>query len=75
MLSPLEALTIEVFSFKEKDAKRLVRVIEDLSLVTGMTNNEIFDFMRFGAEEEFAILKEDYNWEKFRIRLQKRLKP
>jgi len=73
-LTEFELQLLETFSLSEKDARRLERVIADLSIIVGMDQNEIFDFMRFGIEQEFTDLKADYNWEKFRIRIQKKLK-
>jgi len=73
-LTDFERELLETFSLSDKDARRLDRVITDLSIVVGMDPSEIFDFMRFGIEQEFHDLKVDYNWEKFRIKIQKKLK-
>ncbi len=73
-LTEFESLLLETFHLSDRDARRLDRVITDLSIIVGMDSNEIFDFMRFGIEEEFEDLRKDYNWEKFRIRIQKKLK-
>jgi len=73
-LTEFESLLLETFHLSDRDARRLDRVITDLSIIVGMDSNEIFDFMRFGIEQEFEDLRKDYNWEKFRIRIQKKLK-
>jgi hypothetical protein len=73
-LTEFELQLLETFSLSDKDARRLDRVIADLSIVVGMDAYEIFDFMRFGIEQEFIDLKSDYNWEKFRIKIQRKLK-
>lgn len=73
-LNEFELLLLETFTLSDRDARRLDRVIQDLSDVVGMEKNEIFDFMRFGIEEELEELKKDYHWERFRIRIQKKLK-
>ncbi len=65
---------METFSLSDRDARRLERVIADLSIIVGMEAVEIFDFLRFGVEQELEDLKADYNWEKFRIKIQKKLK-
>ncbi|MDF3819460.1 hypothetical protein P3G55_06095 [Leptospira sp. 96542] len=73
-LNEFEKKLFETFSLSDRDARRLARVVDDLSIVTGMDAAEIFDFLRFGVEEEFEELKRDYHWERFRIRIQKKLK-
>lgn len=73
-LTEFEQKLLETFALSDRDARRLLRVIQDLSSVVGMDHEEIFDFMRFGVENELEILKRDYNWEHFRIRIQKKLK-
>jgi hypothetical protein len=73
-LNEFELLLLETFTLSDRDARRLDRVIQDLSDVVGMEKNEIFDFMRFGIEEKLEELKKDYHWERFRIRIQKKLK-
>ncbi len=73
-LTEFENQLLETFSLSDRDARRLERVIADLSIVVGMDAYEIFDFMRFGVEQEFIDLKADYNWEKFRIKIQRKLK-
>ncbi|PJZ85660.1 hypothetical protein [Leptospira harrisiae] len=73
-LTEFEKKLLETFTLSDRDARRLLRVIQDLSIVVGMDHEEIYDFMRFGVENELEILKRDYNWEHFRIRIQKKLK-
>lgn len=73
-LTEFEKKLLETFTLSDRDARRLLRVIQDLSIVVGMDHEEIYDFMRFGVENELEILKTDYNWEHFRIRIQKKLK-
>ncbi|EMJ86887.1 hypothetical protein EHQ23_10200 [Leptospira bourretii] len=73
-LTEFEKKLLETFALSDRDARRLLRVIQDLSIVVGMDHEEIYDFMRFGVENELEILKTDYNWEHFRIRIQKKLK-
>lgn len=73
-LTEFELQLLETFSLSDRDARRLDRVINDLSTIVGMEPGEIFDFMRFGIEQEFIDLKIDYNWEKFRIKIQRKLK-
>ncbi|EKJ85364.1 hypothetical protein CLV96_0908 [Leptospira meyeri] len=73
-LTEFEKRLLETFALSDRDARRLLRVIQDLSIVVGMDHEEIYDFMRFGVENELEILKTDYNWEHFRIRIQKKLK-
>ncbi len=73
-LTEFEKQLLETFSLSDRDARRLDRVIQDLMIVVGMEKSEIFDFMRFGIEDELEDLKKDYHWERFRIRIQKKLK-
>lgn len=73
-LTEFEKKLLETFTLSDRDARRLQRVIQDLSIVVGMEHEEIYDFMRFGVENELEILKTDYNWDHFRIRIQKKLK-
>lgn len=68
-LTEFEKKLLETFALSDRDARRLQRVIQDLSIVVGMEHEEIYDFMRFGVENELEILKSDYNWEHFRIRI------
>lgn len=62
-----------ILGLNEKDARRMERVIDDLSSVSGFEKNEILDFLRYGSEKELKELHENYNWEKFRILIQKKL--
>ncbi len=62
-----------ILGFNEKDARRMQRVIDDLSSVSGFEKDEILDFLRYGSEKELKELNENYNWEKFRIQIQKKL--
>jgi hypothetical protein len=73
-LTEFEKQLLETFSLSDRDARRLDRVIQDLMIVVGMEKSEIYDFMRFGIEDELEDLKKDYHWERFRIRIQKKLK-
>jgi hypothetical protein len=60
----------ENLRLNERDTRRMDRVITDVSEVSGMEKTEILDFLIFGADKELEDLKENYNWEKFRIKLQ-----
>ncbi|TGN11904.1 hypothetical protein [Leptospira ilyithenensis] len=73
-LTEFETELMKTFSLSDRDARRLERVITDLSIIVGMDHTEIFDFLRFGVEKEFEELKADYHWENFRIKIQKKLK-
>jgi hypothetical protein len=72
-LEPNELLLLELFSLSEKDAKRLYRMVEDISLRSGMGDQEIIDFLKFGAEEEFKTWKQDYNWASFQKSIEQKL--
>lgn len=73
-LTPFEAELRDIFGLNDKDARRLCRVVDDLVLLTGMNQIEIFDFLKFGADDEFNTLKSDYDWESFKRKITKRLK-
>lgn len=73
-LTEFEIRLRDTFLLLDRDARRLERVIQDLCTIVGMSSEEVYDFLRFGVEEEMEILKKDYNWEHFRIRVQKKLK-
>jgi hypothetical protein len=64
---------MELFTLSEKDAKRLYRMVEDISLRSGMNDHEIIDFLKFGAEEEFQSWKIEYNWADFQKSIEKKL--
>ena len=72
-LDPVELSLMELFSLSEKDAKRLYRMVEDIALRSGMSESEIIDFLKFGAEEEFQSWKTDYNWAVFQKSIEKKL--
>ncbi|WP_243393423.1 hypothetical protein [Leptospira perolatii] len=56
-------------SWNERDARKVLRVIADAVLVTGLTEIEILDFLPHGLEEEILELKENYDWPKFKKQL------
>jgi hypothetical protein len=50
------------------------RVISDICQNTGMEKQEVLDFLMYGAEKELLELQLSYDWEFFRIKIQKKLK-
>jgi hypothetical protein len=62
-----------LLNLNEKDSRRMERVIDDISSVSGLGQEEILDFLRYGSEVELLDLEKNYNWEKFRILIQKKL--
>jgi hypothetical protein len=66
-------LTIE-FSMSDRDARRMDRVIVDISAIVGMDKFEVYDFLKFGCEEELNQLKIDYDWKRLQRSICFRLK-
>ncbi|TGK13854.1 hypothetical protein EHO60_00410 [Leptospira fletcheri] len=64
----IEKLT-SVLIWNERDVRKVLRVVSDTSLLTGMTEQEVVDFIQYGFEEEISELKQTYDWTRFKTRL------
>lgn len=53
------------FSLSDKDSRRMDRAIHDIAEAVGMTKEEVFDYIKFGCEEELKSLELDYDWKAF----------
>ena len=53
----------------------MLRVLEDVELETGMSIQEILDFIVHGGAEELSSLQENYDWREFKRSIQVRLRP
>lgn len=61
-------------TLNDRDARRMDRVISDISQNTGMEKQEVLDFLVYGAEKELHQLQVSYDWESFRRLIQSKLK-
>ncbi|PJZ78870.1 hypothetical protein [Leptospira neocaledonica] len=62
-----------ILLWNERDIRKILRVVSDSSLVTGLTEEETLDFLQYGFEEEIQSLKETYDWTQFKKRLVSKL--
>ena len=62
------------FTLSDRDARRMDRVVTDISDTVGMDKFEVFDFLKFGCEDELNQLKIDYDWKRLQKSIQFRLK-
>ncbi|MCZ8238658.1 MAG: hypothetical protein O9346_16385 [Leptospiraceae bacterium] len=62
------------FTLSDRDARRMDRVVTDIAALVGMDKFEVFDFLKFGCEEELSQLKIDYDWKRLQKSIQFRLK-
>ncbi|PJZ55974.1 hypothetical protein [Leptospira barantonii] len=65
-LTPLEIKILNLIPLDERDARKLGRILHDATLVTGLTEDEIIEFIPFGLEDEIQILKVEYNFNDFK---------
>lgn len=72
-LTEFEERIVSILLLNEKDARRMDRVLSDLTNNLGMGKSEILEFIQFGAEKELSDLAESYDWEKFRRSISKKL--
>ncbi|MDV6234999.1 hypothetical protein CH379_005075 [Leptospira ellisii] len=62
----LEKKILSIVVLEDRDARKLGRILQDAALVTGMTEDEIVEFIPFGLEEEIKTLKTEYNFSIFK---------
>lgn len=62
-----------ILLWNERDIRKILRVVSDSSLVTGLTEEETLDFLQYGFEEELDSLKETYDWTQFKKQLVSKL--
>ncbi|MBE7412551.1 MAG: hypothetical protein L6Q54_10435 [Leptospiraceae bacterium] len=74
-LSEFELKISTNLSLSEKDSRKMDRTLDDIAQEIGMDKFEILDFISYSADEELKNLQFNYNWEIFRNKLIKRLKP
>ncbi|MEM7179362.1 MAG: hypothetical protein AAF518_00525 [Spirochaetota bacterium] len=75
MLGEIERKIQANFHFNEKDSKQMLRVLQDVEQETGMSVQEILDFIVHGGAEELSLLHENYDWRAFKRSIQRRLRP
>lgn len=63
-----------IFQRDEKFSRRLERCIQDININTGLGEQEILDFLRFGADSEIESLDKSYDWNGFTTLIIKKLK-
>lgn len=73
-LTDFEKELLLEFTLSDRDARRMDRVVTDIAAVVGMDKFEVFDFLKFGCEEELNQLKIDYDWKRLQKSIQFRLK-
>lgn len=74
ILSSFEILLKDEFGLSDRDARRMDRAIQDISDSVGMTKVEVFDFVKYGCENELKHLAENYDWKAFHKSLVFRLR-
>lgn len=62
-----------ILVWNERDIRKILRVVSDSSLVTGLTEEETLDFLQYGFEEELDSLKQTYDWTQFKKQLVSKL--
>ncbi|PKA15204.1 hypothetical protein [Leptospira haakeii] len=62
-----------ILVWNERDIRKILRVVSDSSLVTGLTEEETLDFLQYGFEEELNSLKQTYDWTLFKKQLVSKL--
>ncbi|EMF83981.1 hypothetical protein LEP1GSC188_4397 [Leptospira weilii serovar Topaz str. LT2116] len=72
-LNELEIKILNLISLEVRDVRKLGRILHDVTLVTGMTEEEIIEFIPFGLEDEIRILKIEYNFNDFKKALVSKL--
>ncbi|TGL59593.1 hypothetical protein [Leptospira sarikeiensis] len=55
--------------WNERDIRKILRVVTDSTLVTGMTEEETLDFLQYGCDSEIESLKHTYDWTAFKKQL------
>ncbi|NCN08895.1 MAG: hypothetical protein GW938_03510 [Leptospira sp.] len=73
-LTDFEKELLLEFTLSDRDARRMDRVVTDIAAFVGMDKFEVFDFLKFGCEEELNQLKIDYDWKRLQKSIQFRLK-
>ncbi|TGK35153.1 hypothetical protein EHQ12_14945 [Leptospira gomenensis] len=69
----LEKKILSIVVLEDRDTRKLGRILQDTALVTGMSEDEIIDFLPFGLEEEIKILQTEYNFSAFKKALVSKL--
>ncbi|WP_078127912.1 hypothetical protein [Leptospira alexanderi] len=72
-LNELEIKILNLIPLEVRDVRKLGRILHDVTLVTGMTEEEIVEFIPFGLEDEIRILKVEYNFNNFKKALVSKL--
>ncbi|EMN43154.1 hypothetical protein [Leptospira weilii] len=72
-LNELEIKILNLIPLEARDVRKLGRILHDVTLVTGMTEEEIIEFIPFGLEDEVRILKVEYNFNDFKKALVSKL--
>ncbi|TGM96398.1 hypothetical protein [Leptospira yasudae] len=72
-LTELEKKILNLIPLDDRDARKMGRILHDATLVTGLTEDEIIEFIPFGLEEEIRILKSEYNFSAFKKSLVSKL--
>jgi len=73
-LTPNELRIQETFQCNDRDSKKIHRVITDVGNLSGMTWEEVYDFLCFGVEDDLIHLWESYDWIHFQKSILKKLK-
>lgn len=73
-LTFFETTLKDEFQLSDRDSRRMARAVTDISETVGMSLTEVFDFIKFGCEEELKRLDEDYDWNAFYRSISFRLK-
>ncbi|EPG75579.1 hypothetical protein LEP1GSC058_2238 [Leptospira fainei serovar Hurstbridge str. BUT 6] len=63
------ARLVTILAWNERDVRKILRTVADTSLVTGLTEQEIVDFIQYGFDDEISELKETYDWTRFKGQL------
>lgn len=65
-LTPLETKILSNLALEDRDARKLGRILQDVVLITGLSEDELLEFIPFGLEEEIKLLKVEYNFALFK---------
>jgi hypothetical protein len=74
-LTEFERKIQEILSIGDKEARKMDRVLSDLTQSVGMEKLEILEFLCYGAVEELKELELNYDWVRFQKKILKKLKP
>lgn len=73
-LTDFEIQLQEEFGLSDRDSRRMDRAVHDIAEIVAMSKTEVFEFIKFGCEDELNALESDYDWNAFLRSISFRLK-